>query len=247
LCALKVTSAQPTTWVGVVRVKVTSAQPTAWVGVVRGQVKGASMAKTTTMDDLLLDQLRDLYDAEKQLTKALSKMAKAATSEELKAAFEEHQQQTEGHVERLEQIFEQLGEKSTGKKCAAMNGLIKEGEEMASDIEDDSVRDAGLIAAAQKVEHYEISGYGSVRTHAQMLGHGKAVRLLQQTLDEEKETDQKLNDLAESMINEQALHSAESESEESESMASGSSSRRTAARSTAGKSRSAAGTTRTTH
>jgi ferritin-like metal-binding protein YciE len=164
------------------------------------------MAKTTTMDELLLDELRDLYDAEKQLTKALPKMAKASSSEQLRAAFEQHLEQTQGHVERLEQIFEQLGEKASGKKCAAMSGLIKEGDEVASDTDDDSVRDAGLIAAAQKVEHYEISGYGSVRTHAQMLGHDQAVRLLEETLEEEKQTDQKLNTLAESMINEQAMH-----------------------------------------
>jgi len=164
------------------------------------------MAKTTTMDELLIDELRDLYDAEKQLTKALPKMAKASSSEQLRMAFEEHLRQTEGHVERLEQIFEQLGQKSSGRKCAAMNGLIKEGEDVASDTNDDSVRDAGLIAAAQKVEHYEISGYGSVRTHAQMLGHDNAVRLLQETLDEEKQTDEKLNTLAESMINQQAMH-----------------------------------------
>jgi ferritin-like metal-binding protein YciE len=162
------------------------------------------MAKTTTMDDLLLDELKDLYDAEKQLTKALPKMAKASTSEELRAAFEEHLQQTQGHVERLEEVFEQLGQKSSGKKCAAMSGLIKEGEDVASDTDDNSVRDAGLIAAAQKVEHYEISGYGSVRAHARMLGHEQAVRLLGETLDEEKQTDQRLNSLAESMINEQA-------------------------------------------
>jgi ferritin-like metal-binding protein YciE len=171
------------------------------------------MAKATTMDDLFLEELRDLYDAEKQLTKALPKMAKNASSEELKEAFEEHLRQTEGHVERLEQIFEQLGEKATGKKCAAMSGLVKEGEEVASDTDDDAVRDAGLIAAAQKVEHYEISGYGSVRTHARMLGHDQAVRLLEETLEEEKETDQKLNDLAETLINEQAMNSAEEDDE----------------------------------
>lgn len=169
------------------------------------------MAKTTTMDELLLEELRDLYDAEKQLTKALPKMAKASTSGELRAAFEAHLQQTEGHVERLEQIFEQLGEKASGKKCAAMSGLIKEGEEVASDTDESSVRDAGLIAAAQKVEHYEISGYGSVRTHAQMLGHDHAVRLLEETLNEEKQTDQKLNSLAEGMINEQAMHAGREE------------------------------------
>jgi ferritin-like metal-binding protein YciE len=181
------------------------------------------MAKTTTMDELLLDELRDLYDAEKQLTKALPKMAKASSSEQLRAAFEEHLRQTEGHVERLEQIFEQLGQKASGKKCAAMNGLIKEGEDVASDTDDDSVRDAGLIAAAQKVEHYEISGYGSVRTHAHMLGHDQAVRLLQETLDEEKRTDQKLNTLAEGMINEQAMHGRREDMTSGRTMSAGSS------------------------
>jgi ferritin-like metal-binding protein YciE len=175
------------------------------------------------MDELLMEELRDLYDAEKQLTKALPKMAKAASSEELRAAFEQHLEQTEGHVERLEQIFEQLGHKASGKKCAAMSGLIKEGEEMASDTDEDSVRDAGLIAAAQKVEHYEISGYGSVRTHAQMLGHDMAVRLLEETLEEEKQTDQKLNSLAEGMINEQAMHAGREESSSTGSTRTGSS------------------------
>jgi len=182
------------------------------------------MAKTTTMDELLLDELRDLYDAEKQLTKALPKMAKASNSEQLRTAFQEHLRQTEGHVERLEQIFEQLGEKAGGKKCAAMSGLIKEGEEMASDTDDSSVRDAGLIAAAQKVEHYEISGYGSVRTHAQMLGHDQAARLLNETLDEEKQTDHKLNTLAERMINERAMHAGREETTSTGSMRAGSSS-----------------------
>jgi ferritin-like metal-binding protein YciE len=162
------------------------------------------MAKVETMEELFLDELRDLYDAEKQLTKALPKMAKAATSPQLRSAFEEHLTQTEGHVSRLEQIFESMDEKSSGKTCAAMKGLIKEGDEMASDTEESSVRDAGLIAAAQKVEHYEISGYGTARTHAQMLGNHQAVRLLEQTLQEEKQTDQKLNHIAESMINTQA-------------------------------------------
>jgi ferritin-like metal-binding protein YciE len=208
------------------------------------------------MDDLLLDELRDLYDAEKQLTKALPKMAKAATSEELREAFEQHLSQTEGHVERLEQIFEQLGEKTSGKKCAAMSGLIKEGDEMASDTDDDAVRDAGLIAAAQKVEHYEISGYGSVRSHAQMLGYDQACKLLQQTLDEEKEADQKLNDLAETMINEHAMHSAdegESGSMSRRSMAASdrtstsSSSGRSTGRTTGSKTRSAGSGSRSTH
>lgn len=128
------------------------------------------MASIETMDDLFLDELRDLYDAEKQLTKALPKMAKASVSGTLRSAFEEHLTQTEGHVQRLEQIFELLGEKGSGKTCAAMKGLIKEGDEIAGDTENTAVRDAGIIVAAQKVEHYEISGYGSARNHAQLLG-----------------------------------------------------------------------------
>jgi ferritin-like metal-binding protein YciE len=133
-------------------------------------------------------------------------MAKAAASDKLRAAFEEHLQQTEGHVERLEQIFEALGEKATGKKCAAMAGLVKEGDEIASETEE-PVRDAGLIAAAQKVEHYEIAGYGAARTHAELLGQEDAVELLEETLEEEKETDAKLTELAESSANEEAAGS----------------------------------------
>ncbi len=164
------------------------------------------MSKMATMDDLFLDELSDLYDAEKQLTKALPKMAKAATSNQLKQAFEEHLEQTRGHVERLEQIFESLAQDDSGKKCAAMAGLIKEGDELASDTEETAVRDAGLIAAAQKVEHYEIAGYGSARAHAETLGHTSAVRLLDETLAEEKETNEKLNSLAEMGINKEAAH-----------------------------------------
>ncbi len=162
------------------------------------------MAKKETMNDLFLDEIRDLYDAEKQLTKALPKMAKAAASEDLQTAFEDHLEQTQGHVERLEAIFDALGEKGTGKKCAAMTGLIKEGDELIGEMEEGSVRDAGLIAAAQKVEHYEISGYGSARTHAELLGHTEAVSRLEETLQEEKEADKKLNDLAQNAINEEA-------------------------------------------
>lgn len=172
--------------------------------------KEHQMAKVATMNDLFLDEIRDLYDAEKQLTKALPKMAKASSSEDLQAAFEDHLQQTQGHVDRLEQIFEALGEKGTGKKCAAMTGLIKEGEEMIGEMDEGPLRDAGIIAAAQKVEHYEISGYGSARTHAEMLGHAEAVTLLEQTLKEEKEADRKLNELAESEVNDEAAGSAES-------------------------------------
>jgi ferritin-like metal-binding protein YciE len=161
-------------------------------------------AKVATMDELFIDEIRDLYDAEKQLTKALPKMAQWSASDELREAFESHLQETQGHVERLEQIFESLEEKASGKKCAAMSGLVKEAEELASEAEESSVRDAGLIAAAQKVEHYEMSGYGSARTHAQILGHSDAVSLLEQTLKEEKAADRKLNTIAESMVNEEA-------------------------------------------
>ena len=164
------------------------------------------MSKMATMDDLFLDEISDLYDAEKQLTKALPKMAKAAASDELRQAFEDHLDQTQGHVERLDQIFESLAQKSTGKKCAAMAGLVKEGDELAGDTDQTAVRDAGLIAAAQKVEHYEIAGYGSARAHAEILGHADAVRLLDETLAEEKEADEKLNSLAEMGVNKDAAH-----------------------------------------
>jgi ferritin-like metal-binding protein YciE len=166
------------------------------------------MAKTMTMEELFLDEIRDLYDAEKQLTKALPKMAKAAVSDELRDAFQRHLAETENQVQRLESIFEALGEKATGKKCAAMAGLIKEGDEMASGTGETPVRDAGLIAAAQKVEHYEISGYGSARTHAELLGNDEAVSLIDETLQEEKNADEKLNDLAQNTINEEAAGSS---------------------------------------
>ncbi len=166
------------------------------------------MAKVSTMEELFIDELRDLYDAETQLTKALPKMSEAAASDDLREAFDEHLGQTENQVERLKRIFELVGEKPTGKKCAAMAGLIKEGDELASDTDENSVRDAGLIAAAQKVEHYEISGYGSARTHAELLGNDEAARLLEETLKEEKETDEKLTELAESLINPEAAEMA---------------------------------------
>jgi ferritin-like metal-binding protein YciE len=162
------------------------------------------MAKVSTLEELFLDEIQDLYDAEKQLTKALPKMAKASTSEELKQAFEDHLDQTKGHVERLEQVFEALGEKAKGKKCEAMAGLVKEGDEIVSGTDETAVRDAGLIAGAQKVEHYEIAGYGSARTHAQLLGHDKIASLLEKTLGEEKEADTKLNQIAQSIVNEEA-------------------------------------------
>lgn len=161
-------------------------------------------ANVETMNDLFLDEIRDLYDAEKQLTKALPKMAKASSTPELKTAFEDHLQETQGHVDRLEEIFETLGEKATGKKCAAMTGLVKEGEEIISEMDEGALRDAGIIAAAQKVEHYEMSGYGSARTHAMMLGHTEIASRLEETLREEKAADRKLNDIAQTMVNEEA-------------------------------------------
>jgi ferritin-like metal-binding protein YciE len=149
---------------------------------------------------LYIDELRDIYNAENQLTKALPKMAKAATSDDLRAGFEGHLEQTKGHVERLERIFKELGEKPTGKKCKGMEGLVKEGEEMIKEEElEEEALDAGLISAAQRVEHYEIAAYGCVRTYAKLLGQDDAAELLEQTLGEEKETDQKLTMLAENI------------------------------------------------
>lgn len=166
--------------------------------------------KIKTMDDLFLAQIKDLYDAEKQLVKALPKMAEAASSHKLRQGFEEHLEQTKGHVARLEQIFAQLGQKAGGTKCEGMAGMIDEGKEIIDEVPQSSLRDAGLIGAAQKVEHYEIAGYGTLKTFAQMLGHSQAVRLLEQTLNEEKQTDQRLTALAESMVNEEAIQTGSS-------------------------------------
>jgi ferritin-like metal-binding protein YciE len=160
------------------------------------------------------EELKDLYSAENQLVKALPKMAKAATSEELRLGFEEHLEQTKGHVTRLERIFKALGESPKGKKCKGMEGLITEGAEMIEEDPAPEELDAGLISAAQRVEHYEIAGYGCVRTYAELLGEDEAVSLLEQTLQEEKEADEKLTELA-GEINVQAARSAE-EGESSE-------------------------------
>jgi ferritin-like metal-binding protein YciE len=160
--------------------------------------------KMKSLEDLLVHELKDLLSAEKQLVKALPKMAKGATSEELRGAFEEHLEQTKVHVERLEQVFEQLGKSARAEHCDAMEGLVEEGSKVLEEDMADDVRDAALIAAAQKVEHYEIASYGTARTFAQMLGHTEAANLLQETLDEEGETDHKLTDLAMSFVNEAA-------------------------------------------
>jgi ferritin-like metal-binding protein YciE len=154
-----------------------------------------------SLEDLFLLELGDLYDAEKRLCEALPKMAEAANTPTLKSAFNEHLQQTKRHVSRLEQIFVQLGKPVNRETCDAMKGLISEGEEMIDATGDPQVKDAALIGAAQRVEHYELSGYGTARTFAQHLGQSDAVRLLQSTLDEEKETDRKLTELAEQAIN----------------------------------------------
>jgi ferritin-like metal-binding protein YciE len=165
------------------------------------------------LQKLYVDELKDLYSAENQLVKALPKMAKAATSEDLKAGFEEHLEQTRGHVARLEKIFKALGESPKGKKCKGMEGLIEEGSEMIQEDPGAEELDAGLIAAAQRVEHYEIAGYGCVRTYAELLGEEDAVELLEETLKEEKETDEKLTELA-GQINVEAQGAGESEDEE---------------------------------
>ena len=163
------------------------------------------MAQENPLQELLVDELKDLYNAENQIIKALPKMAKAASSPELKRAFERHLEETKRQVERLDQIGEALDVRMSGKKCKGMEGLIEEGKEiMREDLEDDAL-DAGLIGAAQKVEHYEIAAYGTARAHANMLGLTKIARLLQQTLDEEGATDKKLTQLAESIINVEAV------------------------------------------
>ena len=164
--------------------------------------------------ELFVDELKDLYSAESQLIKALPKMAKAATSENLRVGFQHHLEQTKEHARRLEEICTELGEKPTGKKCGGMEGLIGEGKEMMDEFDGD-VLDAALISAAQRVEHYEIAGYGTVRTYAELLGKDRAVELLEETLKEEKETDQKLTELAVT-INVEAINPEGSDEEEEE-------------------------------
>lgn len=161
--------------------------------------------KIENMEELFLAEIEDLYDCEKRLTKALPKMAKASTSPELRQAFESHLQETQGHVERLEKVFSEMGKKPKAEACEAIKGLIEEGEQMISNTEHSPLRDAGIIAAANRVEHYEIAAYGSARTFAQTLGLKSAVTLLEQTLEEEKKADKKLTQLAETMINHEAL------------------------------------------
>ena len=152
----------------------------------------------STLRDTFLEELADIYDAEKQLVKALPKMAKAAQNEQLREGFEEHLEQTEEHVRRVEQVFEQFGQKAKAKKCKAMMGLLEEGQELIKE----KAGDAALIAAAQKVEHYEIATYGSLKSWAEFLQENEAVDLLDETLEEEKTTDERLTEVAESVVNE---------------------------------------------
>lgn len=160
--------------------------------------------------ETFLQELADLYDAEKQLVKGLPKMAKAAENEQLREGFEEHLEQTQEHVQRLEQVFEHFGEKAKARKCRGMAGLLEEGQERIKE----KAGDAALICAAQKVEHYEIAAYGSLKSWAEFMNEDDAVELLEQTLDEEKTTDDKLTELAETVVNEQESEQGEEEEEE---------------------------------
>jgi len=168
--------------------------------------------KENTLRDLFVDELRDLYDAENRLVKALPKMAKAAESDELRSGIESHLEQTKEHVERLKQVLTSLDEKVSAKKCPGMVGILEEGEEMLDEEYEGSVMDAAIISAAQRVEHYEIAAYGCVRSWAQELGEERAAELLEKTLNEEKETDARLTELAE-QINTSANSEAEDETE----------------------------------
>src|SRR5258705_10739649 len=175
------------------------------------------MAKLS-LRELYLDELRDLYDAENRLVKALPKLAKEAESQELRSGIEEHLEPSRGHVARLRQILEAMGERPGGKKCAGMAGLIEEGDEMMGEEFEDGVKDAALISAAQRVEHYEIAAYGCVKTWAGLLQETEAQRLLEQTLQEEKETDERLTELAE-QINVEAMNESSGSEEEEDSEA----------------------------
>ena len=174
------------------------------------------MPKLSSLDDLLVHEMQDIYNAEHQILKALPKLIKTASHPELQNAFEEHLRQTEGQVERLDQVFKLLGVPAKGKKCEGMAGLIEEGKKVMEEDADPAVMDAALIAAAQKVEHYEIASYGCVCTYAEMLGYDQVHDLLGENLEEEETTDQRLTELAESVINPEA----ESEGLESEREAS---------------------------
>jgi ferritin-like metal-binding protein YciE len=189
------------------------------------------MAEAGTLHKAFIDELRDTYDAEKQLTKALPKLAKAAAHPQLRQAFESHLEETRVHIERLEQVFESIEERVRGKHCEGVAGIIEEGKAIMEEDFDDETMDACLIAAGQRAEHYEMAAYGTLVAWAQAMGHTEAANLLQQNLNEEKAADKKLSDLAESGINQSAADSAhgdEEEQEESVGASSGSTSRKAA-------------------
>lgn len=165
--------------------------------------------KQKTLDDLFHETLKDIYYAEKKILTALPKMAKAAQSEELQAAFEKHEGETEGQVDRLEKVFELIDQPAKGKTCDAINGIVEESKEIMKEFRGSAALDAGLLAAAQAVEHYEISRYGTLKTWAKELGLDEAVSLLEETLQEEKKTDEALTELAESAVNQEAQQAAE--------------------------------------
>ena len=172
------------------------------------------MAKAGTFHDAFIDELRDTYDAEKQLTKALPKLAKAATDAKLRAAFESHLKETQGQIARLEQVFQSLDEKVRGKHCDGIAGIIEEGKSIMEEDFDETTMDACLIAAGQRAEHYEMAAYGTLVAWAQAMGHSNAAKLLQQTLDEEKAADKKLSGLAEGGINQAATAAGHAENDE---------------------------------
>lgn len=174
------------------------------------------MAEAPTLHDAFLDELRDTYDAEKQLTKALPKLAKASSNPELRQAFESHLEETRGQIERLEQVFESLDEKVRGKHCDGIAGIIEEGKSIMEEDFDETTMDACLVAAGQRAEHYEMAAYGTLVAWAQALGHADAADLLQQTLDEEKAADETLSGLAEGGINQSAADATNADDEEDE-------------------------------
>jgi ferritin-like metal-binding protein YciE len=178
------------------------------------------MADAGTLHDAFLDELRDTYDAEKQLTKALPRLAKAATSSNLRSAFESHLEETRGHVDRLERVFESLEEKPRGKHCEGIAGIIEEGKNIMGEEFDEATMDACLIAAGQRAEHYEMAAYGTLIAWAQSMGHSEAATLLQQNLNEEKAADKKLSSLAEGGINQSAADAAHPEDDEEDEDAS---------------------------
>ncbi|MDQ6862079.1 MAG: ferritin-like domain-containing protein [Verrucomicrobiota bacterium] len=191
-----------------------------------------------SLKELLEEELKDIYSAEKQLLKAMPRMAKKASSEELRSALQQHLEVTQGQVERLEQVFEVLGKPAKAKTCKAMQGLLEEAKEIMEEDAEDAVMDAGIIAAAQKVEHYEIASYGTVRTWARLCGENEAADLLQQTLDEEGEADQRLTELAEGVVNPEAEDGDGNYNQKSSGSSKGGSKKSSSKKSSGSKSRS---------